>query len=275
MVTLIHILFYFEMLLEFKFVFLFSFSDSKPQHAEVRIKGLPGGWSCTSTLFLLYSCDLCTFPVPPSSNLSLLSVFLPCVPSFYPLHPLLPPPAAHMQAKKRYLLVSVGAGLLFLFYLWALQIGEFQQQPYQYHQFPQYPEYHLYHQQALSHYQQSPEVYPPRPLPQRNPPRPTRHWASSTQLLEPYLEGGEQEVKMNSAVTRVYSLQQTAEHVFSDRTTETCLKGQDCTFGFVTYASLEGGRGVFSSPWSGATFHGFRSEEGQHSLLISSQSLTI
>uniref|UniRef100_A0A3Q3WQ20 Exostosin glycosyltransferase 1 n=1 Tax=Mola mola TaxID=94237 RepID=A0A3Q3WQ20_MOLML len=30
-----------------------------------------------------------------------------------------------MQAKKRYLLVSVGAGLLFLVYLWALQIGEF------------------------------------------------------------------------------------------------------------------------------------------------------
>lgn len=105
-----------------------------------------------------------------------------------------------MQAKKRYLLVSVGAGLLFLFYLWALQIGEFQQQPYQYHQFPQYPEYHLYPQQALSYYQQSPGVYPPRPLPQRDPSRPTRHWASSTKLLEPYLEGGEQEVKMNAHV---------------------------------------------------------------------------
>lgn len=99
-----------------------------------------------------------------------------------------------MQAKKRYLLVSVGAALLFLFYLWALQIGEFQQQPSQYHQFPQYPEYPLYHQQAVWYYQQSPGVYQPRPLPQRNAPRPTRHWVPSTQLLEPYLEGGEQEV---------------------------------------------------------------------------------
>lgn len=188
------------MLLEFKCLFLFPFSDSEPQHAKLRLKGLPGGRSFTSTLFLLYSCDLCTFPVPPSSSLSLLSVSLPWVLWFHPLHPLPPPPAAHMQAKKRYLLVSVGAGLLFLFYLWALQIGEFQQQPYQYHQFPQYPEYHLYHQQALSHDQQSPGVYPPLPLPQRNLPRPTRHWASSTQPLEPYLEGGEQEVKMNSAM---------------------------------------------------------------------------
>lgn len=149
---------------------------------------------CTLSLFLLFSRDLCNFPVPPSSNLSLLSFSLSCVLSFYPLHPLLPPPAAHMQAKKRYLLVSVGAGLLFLFYLWALQIGEFQQQPYQYHQFPQYPEYQLYHQQALSYYQKSPGAYHPRLLPQRNPPRPTRHWPSSTHLLEPYLEGGEQEV---------------------------------------------------------------------------------
>uniref|UniRef100_A0A3B3ZIL0 Exostosin glycosyltransferase 1 n=1 Tax=Periophthalmus magnuspinnatus TaxID=409849 RepID=A0A3B3ZIL0_9GOBI len=32
-----------------------------------------------------------------------------------------------MQAKKRYLLVSVGAGLLFLLYLWALQVGDYHQ----------------------------------------------------------------------------------------------------------------------------------------------------
>ena len=104
------------------------------------------------------------------------------------------PPAAHMQAKKRYLLVSVGAGLLFLVYLWALQIGEFQQQPYQYHQFPQYPQYHQYHQQEYQYYRQSQEVYQPQPLPQRSPSRPPRHWPESGQLLEPYLEGGEQEV---------------------------------------------------------------------------------
>lgn len=96
-----------------------------------------------------------------------------------------------MQAKKRYLLVSVGAGLLFLVYLWALQIEEFQQQPYQYHQFPQYPQYH---QQEYQFYHQSQGVYQPQPLPQRSPSRPPRHWVEPTQRLEPYLEGGEQEV---------------------------------------------------------------------------------
>ncbi|KAM9839935.1 exostosin-1 [Aulostomus maculatus] len=98
-----------------------------------------------------------------------------------------------MQAKKRYLLVSVGAGLLFLIYLWALQIEDFQQQPYQYHQLPQYPEYHQYYQQEL--YRQSREMHHPRPqpLPQRSPSRHLRHWPEVTQLLEPYLEGGEQE----------------------------------------------------------------------------------
>lgn len=96
-----------------------------------------------------------------------------------------------MQAKKRYLLVSVGAGLLFLIYLWGLQIGDFQQQPYQYNQFPQYPQYH---QQEYQYYHQGQDVYQPQPLPQRSPSRPPRHWLGSTQLLEPYLEGGEQEV---------------------------------------------------------------------------------
>lgn len=95
-----------------------------------------------------------------------------------------------MQAKKRYLLVSVGAGLLFLVYQWALQVGEFEQQPYQYQQFPLYPQYHQFHQQEYHYYHQSQGVYQPQPLPQR----PSRHWAEPTQPLEPYLEGGEQEV---------------------------------------------------------------------------------
>lgn len=97
-----------------------------------------------------------------------------------------------MQAKKRYLLVSVGAGLLFLVYLWGLQIGEFQQQQ-QYQQFPQY------HHQEHEYHHQSQGVYRPQPLPQRSPSRPPRHWPESTELLEPYLEGGEQEVRTVAA----------------------------------------------------------------------------
>lgn len=203
----------------------FLCSDSRRQHAGLPIKG-----GCTATLFLLRSCDLCTLPVPPPCNLCSLSVSLP--PSLPPRPLVRPtasstpsPPAAHMQAKKRYLLVSVGAGLLFLFYLWALQVGEFQQhqQPYQYHQFPQYPEYHLDHQQALSHYQHSPGVDPPRPLPQRTPPRPSRPWAWSPRLLEPYLEGGEQEVNPDElrhhACRPPPRSSRACFHVFRDRTT--------------------------------------------------------
>lgn len=72
------------MLLEFKCLFLFPFSDSEPQHAKLRLKGLPGGRSFTSTLFLLYSCDLCTFPVPPVLQ-PVLAIRFP------PLGPLVPP----------------------------------------------------------------------------------------------------------------------------------------------------------------------------------------
>lgn len=94
-----------------------------------------------------------------------------------------------MQAKKRYLLVSVVAGLLFLIYLWGLQIGEFQQQPYH------YPQIHQYHQQDYQYYYyQRKDVYQPQPLPQRLPSRPARRWPELTELLDPYLEGGEQEV---------------------------------------------------------------------------------
>ncbi|MED6286855.1 hypothetical protein CHARACLAT_010321 [Characodon lateralis] len=98
-----------------------------------------------------------------------------------------------MQAKKRYLLVSVVAGLLFLIYLWGLQIGELQQQPYHY---PQIPQYHQYHQQDYQYnYYQRQDVYQSQPLPQRLPSRPARHWPELIELLEPYLEGGEQEVE--------------------------------------------------------------------------------
>ncbi|XP_061785764.1 exostosin-1 isoform X2 [Nerophis lumbriciformis] len=90
-----------------------------------------------------------------------------------------------MQAKKRYLLVSVGVALLFLVCQWALQIADFEQQQQQHQRFrrqqlPQYPDYYQQYQTQ--------EVYPPGP-PYRQP----RHWPELTQLLGPYLEGGEQE----------------------------------------------------------------------------------
>ncbi|XP_061756925.1 exostosin-1 isoform X2 [Nerophis ophidion] len=90
-----------------------------------------------------------------------------------------------MQAKKRYLLVSVGVALLYLVCQWALQIADFEQQQQQHQRFrrqqlPQYPDYYQQYQTQ--------EVYPPGP-PHRQP----RHWPELTQLLGPYLEGGEQE----------------------------------------------------------------------------------
>ncbi|XP_030637856.1 exostosin-1 [Chanos chanos] len=68
-----------------------------------------------------------------------------------------------MQAKKRYLLVSVGASLLLLAYLWALQVGEFQHQK------------HLY---TIS----------------QNPALPRQHWPDWNHPLQTYLDGAEQEV---------------------------------------------------------------------------------
>lgn len=82
-------LFYFGMLRSFCFFFLSV--TPKSQHAELQIKGLPGGRSCTSTLVLLYSSDRCTFPVPPSSTLSLLFVPLPLRPLSLPATSSTPP----------------------------------------------------------------------------------------------------------------------------------------------------------------------------------------
>ncbi|XP_035533990.1 exostosin-1 isoform X1 [Morone saxatilis] len=144
-----------------------------------------------------------------------------------------------MQAKKRYLLVSVGAGLLFLVYLWGLQIGEFQQQPYQYHQFPQYPQYH---QQEYQYYHQSQEVYQPQPqpLPQRSPSRPPRHWPDSTQLLEPYLEGGEQEEdspQLQHQHTSPRERRAIRDNIYKNKRCrmETCFDFARCQSGFRVY----------------------------------------
>ncbi|XP_068505449.1 exostosin-1 isoform X3 [Syngnathus scovelli] len=100
----------------------------------------------------------------------------------------------HMQAKKRYLLVSVGVALLFLVYMWALQIGDFEQQQQRHHhrhQLPQYPDYYQHQSYSLS--QEADRARPRAPLPHRGLSKQPAHWTELNQLLAPYLEGGEQE----------------------------------------------------------------------------------
>ncbi|XP_034017471.1 exostosin-1 [Thalassophryne amazonica] len=157
---------------------------------------LPSSYTFVLCIFHLLKASALFPPsefVFPSALLS-LSFVVPSVTSSLsllpqnPRHPPFPSPTAHMQAKKRYLLVSVGAGLLFLVYQWGLQIGEFQNQPYQYNQYRQY-------QQEEYQFYQSQEVYQPKPQPHslRSTSRQHSHWPESNQVLEPYLEGGEQE----------------------------------------------------------------------------------
>uniref|UniRef100_A0A8C3B049 Uncharacterized protein n=1 Tax=Cyclopterus lumpus TaxID=8103 RepID=A0A8C3B049_CYCLU len=124
-----------------------------------------------------------------------------------------------MQAKKRYLLVSVGAGLLFLVYLWGLQIGEFQQQPYQYQQFPQYPQYH---QQEYQYYHQSQEVYQPQPVPQRSPSRPPRHW---------------QDPQLHHQHTSPRERRAIRDNIYKNKRCrmETCFDSPRCQSGFKVY----------------------------------------
>ncbi|CAL8317609.1 unnamed protein product [Merluccius merluccius] len=71
-----------------------------------------------------------------------------------------------MQARKRYLLVSVGAGLVLLVYLWGLQIGDFQQPqqqpqsqpqpPLQHHLHPHHHHQYDYSQSSAEHQHTSP-----------------------------------------------------------------------------------------------------------------------
>ncbi|XP_061126452.1 exostosin-1 isoform X3 [Syngnathus typhle] len=100
-----------------------------------------------------------------------------------------------MQAKKRYLLVSVGVALLFLVYMWALQIGDFEQQQQRHHrrrhQLPHYPDYYQHQSYSLS--QEADRARPRAPLPRRGLSKQPAHWSELNQLLAPYLEGGEQE----------------------------------------------------------------------------------
>ncbi|XP_019738218.1 exostosin-1 [Hippocampus comes] len=102
-----------------------------------------------------------------------------------------------MQAKKRYLFVSVGVALLFLVYMWALQIADFEQQQqqqqrwYRRHQLPRYPDYDQH--QPYSQRQEADQASSKPPLPRRGPSKQPGHWTELTRLLGPYLEGGEQE----------------------------------------------------------------------------------
>ncbi|XP_055005662.1 exostosin-1 isoform X3 [Boleophthalmus pectinirostris] len=118
-----------------------------------------------------------------------------------------------MQAKKRYLLVSVGAGLLFLLYLWALQVGD-------------------YHQNQPNQYRYN--------LPQRNPSRLPRHWTGTTEPLEPYLEGGEQEEdspQLQHQHTSPRERRAIRDNIYRNRRCrmETCFDYSRCQSGFKVY----------------------------------------
>ncbi|KAJ0026770.1 hypothetical protein NQD34_017770 [Periophthalmus magnuspinnatus] len=157
-----------------------------------------------------------------------------------------------MQAKKRYLLVSVGAGLLFLLYLWALQVGDYHQnQPNQYHynrhfsQFPQYPHQYQQYQEYPYHQRggaESVEAFlpGPQPLPQRSPSRLPRHWTGTTEPLEPYLEGGEQEEdspQLQHQHTSPRERRAILDNIYRNRRCrmETCFDYSRCQSGFKVY----------------------------------------
>ncbi|XP_055088294.1 exostosin-1 [Periophthalmus magnuspinnatus] len=157
-----------------------------------------------------------------------------------------------MQAKKRYLLVSVGAGLLFLLYLWALQVGDYHQnQPNQYHynrhfsQFPQYPHQYQQYQEYPYHQRggaESVEAFlpGPQPLPQRSPSRLPRHWTGTTEPLEPYLEGGEQEEdspQLQHQHTSPRERRAIRDNIYRNRRCrmETCFDYSRCQSGFKVY----------------------------------------
>ncbi|XP_056150088.1 exostosin-1 [Lampris incognitus] len=143
-----------------------------------------------------------------------------------------------MQAKKRYLLVSVGAGLLLLIHLWGLQIGEFHQHhPYQHHPYQHHP-YQQQQQQDYQYYQQSQTFYQPQPL--KTPSRPTKHWPDSIHLLEPYLEGGEQEEDsplLHHQHTSPHERRAIRDNIYKNRRCrmETCFDFGHCRSGFGVY----------------------------------------
>ncbi|KAK6295208.1 hypothetical protein J4Q44_G00344340 [Coregonus suidteri] len=117
-----------------------------------------------------------------------------------------------MQAKKRYLLVSLGACLLLVAYLWGLQIGEFQN-----------------HNQQLYRVAQSPGLGLPR-----------QRWPEWTHPLNTYLEDGEQEEDsplLHHQHTSPRERREVRNNIYKSRRCrmDTCFDFSRCQRGFKVY----------------------------------------
>ncbi|XP_031437711.1 exostosin-1 [Clupea harengus] len=120
-----------------------------------------------------------------------------------------------MQAKKRYLLVSLGACLLLLAYLWGLQIGEFHQES---------------HQQLYAANAQGP----------RGPRLPRQHWPEWGHSLSAYLDGVEQEEDSPVGIHQHSSPRERREirtNIYKSRRCrmDTCFDYSLCERGFKVY----------------------------------------
>ncbi|XP_038824775.1 exostosin-1-like [Salvelinus namaycush] len=117
-----------------------------------------------------------------------------------------------MQAKKRYLLVSLGACLLLVAYLWGLQIGEF---------------HHQDHHQQLYRVAQSPGL-------------PRQRWPEWTHPLNTYLEDGEQEEDsplLHHQHTSPRERREVRNNIYKSRRCrmDTCFDFSRCQRGFKVY----------------------------------------
>ncbi|XP_029589581.1 exostosin-1 isoform X2 [Salmo trutta] len=117
-----------------------------------------------------------------------------------------------MQAKKRYLLVSLGACLLLVAYLWGLQIGEF---------------HHQNHHQQLYRVAQSPGL-------------PRQRWPEWTHPLNTYLEDGEQEEDsplLHHQHTSPRERREVRNNIYKSRRCrmDTCFDFSRCQRGFKVY----------------------------------------
>uniref|UniRef100_A0A6Q2XGK7 Exostosin glycosyltransferase 1 n=1 Tax=Esox lucius TaxID=8010 RepID=A0A6Q2XGK7_ESOLU len=119
-----------------------------------------------------------------------------------------------MQAKKRYLLVSLGACLLLVAYLWGLQIGEFHNQN---------------HHQHIYRVAQRPGLRLHR-----------QHWPEWTHPLSPYLEDGEQEQDsplLHHQHTSPRERREIRNNIYKSRRCrmDTCFDFRRCQRGFKVY----------------------------------------
>ncbi|XP_014060651.1 exostosin-1 isoform X2 [Salmo salar] len=119
-----------------------------------------------------------------------------------------------MQAKKRYLVVSLGACLLLVAYLWGLQIGEF---------------HHQNHHQYLFRVAQSPGLSLLR-----------QRWPEWTHPLNTYLEDGEQEADsplLHHQHTSPRERREIRNNIYKSRRCrmDTCFDFSRCQRGFKVY----------------------------------------